>query len=76
MAEFRCEKHPYLSFYVAGKRKTFRNGRYKTTVRREIDVLEKMDYVTRLDSEPPSNLGKFMEKEEKPKKKSTTTKKK
>lgn len=75
MAEFRCEKHPYLSFYVAGKRKSFRNGRYKTTVQREIGILEKMDYVTRVDSDPEPPLKKLIE-DELPKKKTTKSTKK
>lgn len=50
MALFKS-RYDELSFYVDGKRKKFQNGEYKTEDKKEIEVLEKLRDVERVEDE-------------------------
>lgn len=49
MAVFKCEKHPYLVFYIGGEFREFANGEYRTEDEKEIEALEKIPEVFRVD---------------------------
>lgn len=51
MITFICNRYPSLGFYVDGVRKEFSNGTYTATTDAEVKVLEKLQYVSAVESE-------------------------
>lgn len=64
--------YPQLGFYVNGEYRKFQNGEYRTNIKKEIDVLQKISGVTEVQTQVESNLEKYMvEQAEKTDKKPT-----
>lgn len=64
MAKYKS-KHLEYGFYVDGERRKFQYGEYETKDKREIEVLDSLQYVDRVDGQPKAEEKKA---EVKPKK--------